>query len=201
MTVHIHIHTGIHSMAFIYGLIHSFIITHIARSHGPTETTQGILSPTSKALSSPKLAGSSRSSLESKNLHWATVSALKNPNECGEMGDGGSYFLLVKWGHLFKKLKKMSPTCCVGKGLSHELKKNWHIWSKTGSVSFPHSASKVQFLQILQSAKAVIQLFNGIWTPHGWDLKIQLSGKLKIFQESRVLHHYQSQTKLSQAQR
>lgn len=103
---------------FIYGLIHSFIITHIARSHGPTETTQGILSPTSKALSSPKLAGSSRSSLESKNLHWA-VSALKNPNESGEMGDGGSYFLLVKWGHLFKKMKNMWPTCCVGKGLSH----------------------------------------------------------------------------------
>ena len=107
----------------LWTIIHSFIITHIARSHGPTETTQGILSPTSKALSSPKLAGSSRSSLESKNLQWATVSALKNPNECGEMGDGGSYFLLVKWGHLFKKMKKVSPTCCVGKGLSHELKK------------------------------------------------------------------------------
>lgn len=94
----------------------SFIITHIARSHGPTETTQGILSPTSKALSSPKLAGSSRSSLESKNLHWATVSALKNPNECGEMGDGGSYFLLVKWGHLFKKMKKHVTHMLCGQG-------------------------------------------------------------------------------------
>lgn len=124
MTVHIHIHTGIHSMIFIYGLIHSFIITHIARSHGPTETTQGILSPTSKALSSPKLAGSSRSSLESKNLHWATVSALKNPNECGEMGDGGSYFLLVKWGHLFKKMKKNVTHMLCGQGTQPWAKKN-----------------------------------------------------------------------------